>query len=38
MADGWFIKKLHRLILLSQTYQQACGPPFGPRRSQNRAC
>jgi len=26
MADGWSIKKLHKLILLSQTYQQSSDP------------
>lgn len=27
IADGWSIKQLHRRILLSATYRQACGHP-----------
>jgi len=27
MAGGWSLKKLHRQIMLSATYQQSCDPP-----------
>jgi mono/diheme cytochrome c family protein len=32
MEDGWSLKKLHRLIVLSSTYQQASGDNPGNRR------
>jgi hypothetical protein len=35
MADGWSVKKLHRLILLSRTYQQASADPT-PADPENR--
>ena len=32
MEDGWSIKKLHRLILLSSVYQQAAKQDAEPQR------
>ncbi|MDB6057932.1 MAG: hypothetical protein JWO95_1776 [Verrucomicrobiales bacterium] len=38
MADGWSIKKLHRLIMLSNTYQQSSedNPRYAQQDPQNR--
>jgi len=36
VADGWSLKKLHRLLLLSATYQQSSAAPMHPADPENR--